>query len=358
MDSRERTFLSLSHQEPDRVPIDCWVSSGMKRKVEKELHIPYEQFLEKYDVDLRYMSGPRYIEKKREIKALAANTDLWGVPRREVNINFESYKEVVKSPLENFQTVEEIAEYNHWPSADWFDYSEIEQQCNKILENKRVVVFMGDRLNRIAQLKPAMYIRGYEQILIDMLINPEIAEEIFRRITSFYLEYGRRILEAAKGKIDIFCTGDDFGSQNGGLISLPLWKKFLKNGFKEFNELGQSYGAKVMHHTCGSVYTLIPELIECKLDILQSIQPEAAAMDPKLLKKEFGKKLSFQGGVSIQKVLPHGSAADVAEHVKSLFEAMAPGGGFIACTSHNIQADTPAENVEALFKAYHDYGKY
>ena len=338
----------------------------MKRKIKNDLHISYEQFLDKYDVDLRYMPGPAYLGKNSIHEFETADTDLWGVPRREVrvaidesnNSNFESYKEVMHSPLENFQFVEQIAEYKHWPSADWFDYSEIEKQCDVILNKKRIVVFMGDRLNRIAQLKPAMYIRGYEHILMDMLLNPEIAEEIFRRISSFYLEYGQRILEAAKGKIDIFCTGDDFGTQTGGLISTALWKKFLKKGYKEFITLGKSYGAKVMHHTCGSVSSLIPEMIDCNLDILQSIQPEADNMNPSVIKKEFGKSLSFQGGISIQKVMPHGTTSEVKQHVKNLFEAMAPGGGYIACTSHNIQADTPTENVETLFQAYHEYGLY
>ena len=193
---------------------------------------------------------------------------------------------------------------------------------------------------------------------MDMLLNPEIAEAVFRRISAFYLEYGRRILEAANGKIDIFCTGDDFGSQKGLLISPDLWNTFIKKGFQEFINLGKTYNARVMHHTCGSVYGLIPEMIKCNLDILQSIQPEAGGMDPGILKKEFGNRICFQGGISIQDILPKGSAEDVREHVRKTLKTLSPGGGYIACTSHNIQADTPAGNVEALFKAYHEFGRY
>jgi uroporphyrinogen decarboxylase len=132
-----------------------------------------------------------------------------------------------------------------------------------------------------------------------MIANPEIANTIFSRIASFYLEYGRRILEAGKGKVDILCTGDDFGGQNSTLLSPSLWIDFLKKGFKEYIRLGKAFDAYIMHHTCGSVYPLIPEMIDCDLDILQSLQPEAAKMDPKVLKKEFGNRLSFQGGISI-----------------------------------------------------------
>jgi uroporphyrinogen decarboxylase len=203
-----------------------------------------------------------------------------------------------------------------------------------------------------------MYLRGYAQILIDLIENPEIAKAIFSRISSFYLEYGRRILEAGKGNIDILCTGDDFGGQNGTLISPALWSDVLKQGFTEYIRLGKAFDAYIMHHTCGSVYPLIPEMIDCDLDILQSLQPEAANMDPQVLKQEFGNRLAFQGGISIQKVLPHGSATEVKEHVALVFNAMKPGGGYIACTSHNIQADTSLANVAALFEAYHDFGRY
>ena len=366
MDSRERTFLALKHQEPDRVPIDCWLSSGMKQKITQELKISYEQFLDVYDVDLRYLEGPRYIGPALHKHTNNIEIDIWGVPRARVSIQVdngvgsyeENYKEVFRSPLQHLKSPGEILNYEHWPSPDWFDYSEIEEQCRRIKEKRRIVVFMGDRLNRFAQLKPAMYLRGYEQIMIDLIEHPDIANTIFSRITSFYLEYGRRIFEAAKGNIDILCTGDDFGGQNGPLLSPLLWIEFLKNGFREFIRLGKAFDAYTMHHTCGSVYPLIPEMIDCDLDILQSLQPEAANMDPKVLKKAFGEHLSFQGGISIQQVLPYGSVAEVKEHVGRVLKALAPGGGYIAGSSHNIQADTPLANVTALFEAYHNFGRY
>jgi uroporphyrinogen decarboxylase len=366
LDSRERTFLSIQHQEPDRVPMDCWLSSAMKTKVRKTLDVSWERFLDRYDVDLRYIEGPAYIGPTLSGEDGYVDVDIWGVSRKLVHVHVddgageytESYKELIRSPLQDVSSSEEILEYDHWPSPDWFDYSVVAEQCRRARDAGRVVVFMGDRLNRIAQLKPASYLRGFEQVFIDMLENPDMARVLFRRISEFYLEYGRRILEAAEGKIDILCTGDDFGSQNAPLISLPMWIDFFKPGFQNYIKLAKAYGARVMHHTCGSVYQLIPEMIGCGLDILQSLQPEAADMDPRIIKEEYGDRLCFQGGVSIQKVLPHGSAEDVRRHVKSLLECMMPGGGYIAGTSHNIQADTPIRNLEALFAAYCRYGRY
>lgn len=189
---------------------------------------------------------------------------------------------------------------------------------------------------------------------MDMAMDPGMALSIFGRIEAFYLDYGNRLLEASKGKIVILCTGDDFGSQQNMLISPQMWKSLLGKGFSDYIELGKAYGARVMHHT----YGFIEEMIEYGLDLLQSIQPEALNMDPGVLKKNFVGRISFQGGISIQKVLPFGKPEDVEKHVKYVFEKMMPGGGYIACTAHNIQADTTIENIKALFNAYQKYGNY
>ena len=139
---------------------------------------------------------------------------------------------------------------------------DIEAQCDAIRAQGRVVVFMGDRLNRVAQLKPAMYLRGIENIFIDLAVQKEIAHAILRKVKEFYLAYLERILEAAKGKVDIVLTGDDFGSQSSLLISPRTWRTFIKPGFAEYISLIKSYDVKSMHHTCGSVVEIIPELIE------------------------------------------------------------------------------------------------
>jgi uroporphyrinogen decarboxylase len=180
---------------------------------------------------------------------------------------------------------------------------------------------------------------------------------VFRKIRDFYLAYLERILRAAKGKIDIVMTGDDFGAQNGLLIGADMWRRFIKPGFAEYMALIKRHHATTMHHTCGSVVDIIPDMIECGLDILQSIQPEARGMSLAALKKAFGKRLCFQGGVSIQKTMPYGSPDDVRQEVAALAKIAKPDGGYIFCTSHNIQADTSVQNVLALMEAYLEYGE-
>ena len=329
MESRERTLMALAHEEPDRVPVDCWLSTGTIEKLTGPGLRGFEEFLDAHDVDLRYIEGPRYIGPP-----LPRDRDLWGVPRVAVRVPLrdgageyhETFREVQESPLADCISPEQIDRYAGWPSPDWFDYRATEAQCEAVRNAGRVAVFMGDRLNRIAQLKPAMYLRGTERIFIDLAESPQIADAVFGRIRAFYLEYERRILESARGKIDILCTGDDFGAQNGLLISPASWRRHLGPGFASYVRVAKEAGVRVMHHTCGAVRALVPDLAARGLDILQSLQPEAAGMDPAGLKADFGRGLSFQGGISIQRILPRGTPADVRDHVRRVFEALAPGG--------------------------------
>ncbi|MFC1461164.1 uroporphyrinogen decarboxylase family protein [Verrucomicrobiota bacterium] len=308
-----------------------------------------------HDVDLRYIPGPAYTGPR-----LKPGTDIWGVKRTRVSARLnggtEIYEEVEQSPLAAAATVKEIKDYAHWPSPDWFDYSAVESQCDEIRARGRVVVFMGDRLNRVAQLKPAMYLRGLEQIFMDTAMRPEIAHAVFARIREFYSCYLQRILQAAKGKLDIVLTGDDFGSQNGLLISPDMWRAFIKPGFAEYVGLIKNHNTKVMHHTCGSVVELIPDLIECGLDVLQSVQPEAANMSLADLMATFGDQICFHGGISIQRTMPFGAPDDIRTEVRNITDLVKTRGGYVLCTSHNIQADTSVANVQALMRAFLEYG--
>ena len=354
MDSRERTFRALAHQAGDRIPIDFWATEAVIQRLETECGQPHTAFLDHYDVDLRYIDGPAYIGPP-----LGPGMDIWGVARSTVAAGpLESYSEVTEAPLRGAQSPDDIERYPHWPDPDWFDYSVVEAQCDAVLRQNRVVVFMGDRLNRVAQLKPAMYLRGTEGIFLDLAARQEIAEAIFGRIRAFYLAYLDRILQAARGKVDIVLTGDDFGGQHGLLLSAGMWRGFLRPGFADYIGLIHHHQARAMHHTCGSVVEIIPDMIACGLDILQSIQPEAKGMSLAHLKECFGRDLCFQGGVSIQRTMPYGSPEDVRREVRAIADLVKPDGGYIFCTSHNIQADTPVANIIALMEAYHEYGGY
>jgi uroporphyrinogen decarboxylase len=352
----------MAHKQPDRVPVDYWATSEVNTKLLKHFGLSsQEQLLQHFDVDFRYIEGPKYIGPEPTIRRDGSKEDHFGVVRRAVSYGegakAGTYSEVIEYPLEKATSIDEIESYPKWPKPEHFDYECVRQQAKEARGTGKVVVFMGDRLNRCAQLKPAMYVRGVEQILMDVVLNTQIAKTIFRKIADFYAEYARRTLEAAEGNVDIFFTGDDFGTQDNTFLPVDTWRYLLKEGFKRFVDIGHEFGCKVAHHTCGCVTPLLPDFVECGLDILNPLQPDCSRMDYRKIKRQFGDKICFHGGMSIQKTMPYGSTEDIRNEVKDRVEKLAGNGGYIFCTAHNIQADTAIENVVALFDAYKELGR-
>ena len=361
MDSRTRVLDAIAHEEADRVPIDYWAVPEVTRRLEEELDLPDEESLLRFlGADLRYVEGPAFIGQERHATGDGIVEDLWGVKRKVMVVDTEhgpySYKHVVESPLAGARTVADIDCYAGWPSPDWWDYSEIAAQCER--HEGAAVVLKGDRLDRTAQLKPMMYLRGMEQIYMDLATNARLVDAMVDRITSYYLEYNERVFRAVRGKADIFMMGDDFGTQHGPMMSPEMWRRFFRRGFRAHVELAHRYGFRVMHHSCGSVRYLLEEFIDAGLDILQALQPRAHDMDLETLKREYGAHITFQGSIDIQRTLPFGTPADVVEEVEQRMTAAKGGGGFIIGTAHNIQNDTPTENILALFDAYKTLGVY
>ncbi|MCF6177725.1 MAG: hypothetical protein L3J71_18365 [Victivallaceae bacterium] len=363
MNSRERTVAAANCQASDRIPIDFWAANEVFERLAEELNVSgKEGVLKAFDVDLRYFRGPGFAVDESDKNGIF--TDHWGVKRQSHSVNGQrkdgtayswTYKHMFSSPLAEAQSVADI-EKHAWPSPDRLDYSDIKDSCKAIRDAGYAVVFGGDRLDRTAQLKAGMYLRGTEQFVMDLIIEPAIAESILEYIAAYYLEYNRRVFEAADGNIDIFFMGDDMGIQNSTWVPVEMYRKFFKKRFTKFNELAHNFGIKTMYHTCGKVTDFIPEFIDTGLDILQSLQPGAMSEDFLKIKQKFGRDLCFQGGIDIQHILPQGSPEDIRQHVKAVVNTLGSNSGYIFGTSHNILPETPTENILALIEAYHEFG--
>ncbi|MHA1371524.1 MAG: uroporphyrinogen decarboxylase family protein [Promethearchaeota archaeon] len=356
MSSKDRVKLVLNGRIPDRAPRDYWAAKEVNARLIKHYKVNnLDELLDLLDIDFRYVKGPEYTGLPLEKHADGSEDDIWGVPRKIVHVGAgefkSSYKTVVSNPLANCKNVDEILNYEKWPSPKDFDYTVIKEQTKK--HDGRAIMFMGDRLNRVAQLKPAMYLRGISKILADMRRkNNEIFLAIIDRIRSFYSEYLHEILKAAGKFIDIVVTGDDFGTQERLLMKPEDWRRFLKPGFKKFIDIAKSFGKIVMHHSCGSIRPIIPDMIECGLDILNPVQPDLPGMNHTELKAEFGSRLVFHGGISLQGPLRFGSRKQIHEEVKKRVKELGKNGGYIICTAHNMHADLKTENITSLFEAY------
>ena len=358
MNSKDRVLAAMAHEEPDRIPVDYWAVPEVTEVLLKEFGLRNEdQLLEKLKIDIRYVkpsfSGSDFKEQPDGSlhKKLSDGTfaDIWGVKRKKINWGKGSYLEMISSPLGEANSVKEI-ENHSWPRAEDFDYESILKQCLNYKDF--AIICTGDRLTTRASIfKLAMYLRGMDGFFMDLALNPGLVEALVAELLEFHLEHNRRIFEAAAKNVDIFMLGDDFGSENGLLISLAMFRKFFKPALRDLINLAKKFDLKIMLHTCGGVRELIPDLIEIGLDILNPIQTRAKGMDPKKLKKEFGKDICFHGSIDVQKTLPFGTPDEIKRTVNFHIKTLGEGGGFILAPSHNLQLDIPIDNIIAIYEA-------
>ena len=272
--------------------------------------------------------------------------DIYRVPFRYVKTELQAYMEPAGlPPLRNCKTIDELNKFP-WPNVDMWDYSDIETQIDA---NSDMAVYGHSR----GIFEIAHFMRGMDNFLMDLAADVDFACALMDHIKDYLLERAKLILEAGKGKFDIFEYNDDIASQNSLFISPDMWRKLIKPRLAQFCDLYHSYGAKVKYHSCGSVYPLIPDLIEIGVDILNPVQPLAKDMNPFDLKREFGSRLSFDGGIDIQDLLPNGSIEQVRRHTRRMIDIVGKNGGYILSGSHYIQADTPLENVIAIIEESH-----
>ncbi|MDR1222882.1 MAG: hypothetical protein LBL07_08405 [Tannerella sp.] len=189
---------------------------------------------------------------------------------------------------------------------------------------------------------------GMETALIKMLDEPEMFRAVINRIAGFYLKANEIFYEATKGKLHAVLIGNDFGSQNGLMVSPGSLREFVFDGTRKLIRQAQSYGLKVIHHSCGSVYDIIPDLIELGADAIHPIQALAAKMEAWRLKESFGDRVSFCGGVDAQHLLVNGKPEEIRARVEEL-KALFPTGLIISPSHEAILPDVHPANIEALF---------
>ncbi len=194
----------------------------------------------------------------------------------------------------------------------------------------------------------AWALRGFERLLTDFVLNPEVAAEILDIPYRYHLAAARKLVEMG---VDMIWTGDDVGTQNAMLVSPVCWRRFLKprmaNFIAELKAINPSL--KVAYHSDGNIGPVIPELIEIGIDVLNPIQP--ACVDPAEIKRQYGNQLCFWGSIDEQFTLPFGKPADVKREVSDRLTTIGKNGGLILAPTHHVQLDTPMENFWAMQQA-------
>jgi uroporphyrinogen decarboxylase len=192
---------------------------------------------------------------------------------------------------------------------------------------------------------------GMETALMNMMTEPEMFRGVIDRITEFYLKANEIFYEAGKSRLDAVLIGNDFGSQNGLMLSPDLLRELVFPGTKKLIDQAHSHGLKVIHHSCGAVADIIPDLIAMGVDVIHPIQALATGMEPQNLKSRFGGKVSFCGGVDAQNLLVNGSPEEIRSKVIEL-RSIFPTGLIISPSHEAILPDIPPDNIEALFKSF------
>ncbi len=352
MTSRERVLASLAREPTDRVPRLLYEEvigytpaiGGLlgERCAPKE---PRDYF----GMDITSVTfAPTSLGRERfapwlgpgAIGALAGGVDEWGVWWKTGSCHhFADIESPLRGPLE-------IGRLKHYPLPDLdqpYRYAGLRERVGALhREGFAVAAYAG------SVFEQAWYIRGMEDLMVDMLAAPEIAHYLFDRAAAFQRHAAAQF---ARAGVDIVITGDDVAGQQGLLIGLPTWREYLKPRLAETVRAVKvaDPAARVFYHSDGDVTALVPELIEVGIDILNPIQPEC--MDPAAIKRRYGDRLAFWGTVSVQRTMPLGTPDDVRAEVRSRVRDVGCGGGFILAPAHVLGPETPWENIVAFFEA-------
>jgi uroporphyrinogen decarboxylase len=380
MTSRERVRAALDHREPDRIPFDLGgtrmtgIHVEAYRRLRPALGLgPREprvadltQQLAEVEPDVADALGTDvvglvpgsasgYRREVREVDGHRTFVDEWGVGRRmplEGGLYYDSFAPPLAGDIDA-AAVDAFA----WPdAADPGRYAGLAAAAGRAASSGRAVA-LGSICGGLTE--GLFKLRGFEDGYLDLAGDPALARRVMERILEIKLEYWARALPLAAGSIDVVVEADDLGGQDRTLFSPATYRELVKPLHRElFDFLHAHTAARILFHSCGSVRTLIPDLIEIGVDILNPVQVSAAGMDSAELKREFGGALAFWGGgVDTQRVLGAGSPDAVRIEVRRRIDDLAPGGGFVFATVHNIQPNVPPGNVIAMWETLREAGR-
>lgn len=377
MNARERVLLALNHQEPDRVPIDLASTTvtsitfaaydnlqaylGIKDVHPRVSHLhqgivyPNEMILGHYQADFRTVAmkkSPRgFVAKELPDGSFY---DEYGILWKKGIYDYCP----VAAPLIDC-TASDLANLSTWP--DLYDKERVNglrEEAKALYENTDFAI-VADIIER-GPFELAVKLRGYEQFLTDLYLDPHFATALLDKITETSLALWDQYLDAVGDYVQVVCQGDDLGMQTSLIISPEMYRRFIKPCHRRiYDFIHAKTKAKVFMHSCGAIYDIIPDLIEVGVDILNPLQRNAAKMDIVRLKEEFGRELCFWGGgIDVQQVLPNASLDAIETEIKRTLEILAPGGGYVFAPTHNIQPDITPERLDKLYRAALDHGRY
>lgn len=398
---RERVIQALNHQEADRIPIDFGAmrSTGISltayMKLREKLGISSGK-VKLYDI-MQWLAEPELpvlerlhgdvVQLHRYEPAFGLNIGQWKdwttwegsdvlVPRDFNPVDLPDGSKAVMAgdtiiarrpkdgfwfdveyhPLANAKTYDDIDNHT-WPTLSDEEAEFLEREAKRLYQETDYAILASFGGNIYEQ---GHFDFGFENFMTLLAGNPELATYYMDKLADSWIEQLRKWLPAVRDYVQIVQVGDDLGMQTGPQISPQMYRELIKPFHARiYQYIKENSDLHIFLHSCGSIYALLPDLIEIGVDIINPVQYKAADMDPVRLKREFGKHLTFWGGgCDTQHVLTRGTISQIKREVEEMVSIFAPGGGFVFTQVHNIQSDIAPEKVIALYDTAYQVGKY
>ncbi len=375
MNHRERVLAALDHRETDRVPLDMGstIVTTLTRLAYQPLleHLglppdetpnishrqmdtvyPREDLLARYDIDCRavYLKGPWEFETKE----LPGDrfSDEYGLVWEKASF----YYDVVGRPFADLERASQL-DTVQWPNPyDPGRLAGVREEARRLFEETDYLVVAD--IMCLGPFEGACFLRGYEQFCMDLYWNLDMAQAILEKVTETDIALWDLFLQNVGGYVQVVAQGDDLGTQRGTWIKPEMYRELIWPYHKRlYDFIHSKTQAKVFMHSCGSVFDLIPDLIEAGVQILNPIQRSAAKMDIATMKQEFGKELCFWGGgIDVQQVLPFATHERIRDEVAYSIDTLGKDGGYVFCPAHNIQPDVSPDRIDVMYRAALDHG--
>jgi len=414
MKSRERVKMLINHKQVDRVPIDLGsmrstgiatiaynnlrkklgITKGLAKMYDfiQQLAYPEKEIRDLFHVDVidagqAFLNNdsewrkwtlndgskcliPKYlnVEIDKEGTVLLKNNDNFILGKKPksslyVDQSYWVYKDLPKIP-NTFNDKDLVKQLWAIPSPPWYlnifndnDYKLFINNIKKLHDETDYAIMLSVGCNLF---ETGNFLRGMENFLSDIYLDKNGTKRLIDKLVEGNMKFLDRVLKGVGEYVDLLQFGDDLGLQNGPFMSPDVFKEIFKPRYKKmWDFVHNNTDCKIFLHSCGSVYELLPHLIDAGVDVLNPVQTTTVNMEPERLKKEFGKYITFWGGgCNTRDVLPNKTPIEVKEDVKSRIEIFSKDGGFVFNQTHNILADIKPENVIAMLEAAYEYGKY
>lgn len=368
---RERVQMAIRHQKPDRIPMDLMgnatmlldetylrlrdylgLSSIPPARSGTTANYYDERILEQFDIDFRRLFLKKTPQASTVVQEDGTHLDSWGIGYVKAGL----WVNVVKSPLHGVTSVREVEAYN-WPKAEeMFTAAGLAEEARRMYEQTDYALVARNPLT-YGFLDRACQLMELPEFLMTMATEPAVAQAIIAHLLEIYKDIYTIFLDAVGPYVQMVEIGDDLGAQQNLLISPAMYRQFIKPAEQELYRLihDKAAEAALFRHSDGAIFTIIPDLVEVGVDVLNPVQTSSKGMEAGRLKETYGHQITFHGAV--EGLEGDVSVDRVVGEVKERIDVLGPGGGYILATCNHM-IDVKPENIVAMFETAREYGRY